>query len=200
MDILVLASIFHVFLSACAAPSHDSSARGTTGELIQVLKNNTNLWLYKRTNGESGHKCLHWEKGNFDKVGTTYDFHEVYWSDGKRQRNPLKGEITSIPSGKNQGAALKVEGHSEGGDNVEYLLVNWNSTEQCGIFYTEKLTEDGQNRETQTCGLYFGDKTVNNESLVKTCLAGYDHYCTEYKKGEQEQIIYTSDCQRLQGC
>uniref|UniRef100_A0A131YF18 Lipocalin n=1 Tax=Rhipicephalus appendiculatus TaxID=34631 RepID=A0A131YF18_RHIAP len=195
MNILLLASILQMFVGVFTTPAQIPSAAGTSGQLLKVLTTNDKIWLYKRTNKTNEHKCLYWQKTSFTNAGNTYNFEEVYWTPAKKT-SKLEGTITSRPDSRIQGAALKVEGPSEEGNNIEYLLVTWNQTYNCGIFYTE-IEKAGQ-RERQTCGLYFWEVSVDNQDALTNCDQDYKHYCTEYKTSEQ--VLYGSTCKQLQGC
>uniref|UniRef100_A0A224YC04 Lipocalin n=1 Tax=Rhipicephalus zambeziensis TaxID=60191 RepID=A0A224YC04_9ACAR len=198
MDLIVLTTMLHMFVGDIAAARLNPIIPGSIGELTAALNTGQKIWLYKRAGKSNDHKCLSWQRVSL--VNTEYTFNEVYWeSNNKQQTNHLVGTITSKPKSGDEGSALDVTGKSEEGTNEEYLLAQWNSTEQCGIFYTEKMNTDAR-REKQTCGLYFWSESVDNEGAVEKCKQGYEYYCAEYKKDKPEQTLYESDCQTLQGC
>ncbi|XP_075739124.1 uncharacterized protein LOC142784589 isoform X1 [Rhipicephalus microplus] len=193
MNIILLASILQVLSGALAVRTQVANQRGSIGELLDIFKNETKIWLYKRTNRTNNHTCLYWQK-TWIGGASNCNFTEYYVDDdGKPHISKLHGTVTSRPRDNIEGAALQVPGVSEAGYNVEYVLVNWNSSDHCGIFYTQNITENY--RQNQTCGLYFGDAAVNNKTLIDKCEGGYKHYCNEYKKeGQPEQTLYSEKC------
>ncbi|XP_075739125.1 uncharacterized protein LOC142784589 isoform X2 [Rhipicephalus microplus] len=165
MNIILLASILQVLSGALAVRTQVANQRGSIGELLDIFKNETKIWLYKRTNRTNNHTCLYWQK-TWIGGASNCNFTEYYVDDdGKPHISKLHGTVTSRPRDNIEGAALQVPGVSE----------NY--------------------RQNQTCGLYFGDAAVNNKTLIDKCEGGYKHYCNEYKKeGQPEQTLYSEKC------
>lgn len=199
MNSRMIAAVLQLVIACLSfsAAAYSGTYPGSSATFYEALNTEDKLWLYKRNHKIEGHECVFIKKVSVDRL-LNYEFIQGYWDSGRPQIKNLKGEITmGVKSirGKNYGATLKVPGVSEDGTDIEYLLVQWNSTYKCGTLYFE--TNGPDNIPVQTCELYIWEKGLNEN--VEPCLKQYDHYCTEYKSNE-EQTVYSNKCQSLPGC
>nr|XP_037280124.1 uncharacterized protein LOC119173386 [Rhipicephalus microplus] len=125
----------------------------------------------------------------------TYTFNETYFKGSERFTHILNGTLEMNNTRDVTGAVLNVPGVSEAGENIGYLLVHWNLTFHCAIFYTQK-TVNGT-RTNQTCGLYYWNSDVNNSVARNNCDSFYADYCKPYGTDE---TIYHSYCQDYAAC
>nr|XP_037281009.1 uncharacterized protein LOC119174270 [Rhipicephalus microplus] len=196
MNILIFASTFPMFVDALVPTPHNPYMKGSVGELYQVLNTRDKMWLDKRRNISNNHKCLSWQKVYLGGRGTiTYTFNETYFEELSQKTTQLNGTLIMKNSFDATGAALNVTGTNEAGENLEYLLVHWNKTYRCAIFYTQEMING--TRRNQTCGLYYWSSYIDKAEARNNCDIFYNLYCGPYGT---DQVLYDSNCQTYLAC